>query len=82
VSSLGTLRRDRDWDLPQEAVQAVANVFLVMAEVGQEGAECVMDEDQFVMCEFESGHAKKAPLRLPCRTGTEVIGSTLLVTMS
>jgi len=34
VSYLGTLRRDRDWDLPQEAVQAVANVFLIMAEVG------------------------------------------------
>jgi hypothetical protein len=59
VSSLGALRRDQDWDLPQKAAQAAANVFLVMAEVGQEGAECVMDKDQFVMCEFKSGHAKR-----------------------
>jgi hypothetical protein len=61
------LRRDRDGDLSQEAMQALADVFLVVAEVGQEGAQGVVDEEQLVVSELESGHTQKGPLTARCR---------------
>jgi hypothetical protein len=63
-------------------MQALADIFLVVAEVGQEGAQGVVDEEQFVVSELESGHTQKGPLTADAGSGTEVVDSTLFVTTS
>lgn len=61
-------RLHRWWNLPEQVAQLVDDVGLLVAEVGQEGGQGVVNQGQFIVGELDINHVENATVRRPPST--------------